>query len=224
MAKTLTVLKKFPKEGVTFYKEGYIKFLDVKCSYPHFDKPQKFERDDGTEVEKYGMEGLIESDRFVESKAFLVEQIKKIMEEKDCKCSKDKWYVIQGDGDLRPELEGFYQIKASESRRPEFFTVDGDEITVNKELRDLFYPGCRVDMMIRPWGQNYRDKKGTTAKRVNAGLVSVKFRRDDVRLGEEPVDTSGAWDDDEDDQYFEKAAPKTGRSSSSSQSDEDDAL
>lgn len=223
MARSLTVEKRFPKEGVTFYKEGYIKILDAKLSYPHFDKPQKFERDDGSEVEKYGMEGLIESERFQESKKYMVEKIKAIMEDKDCKCSKDKWFVVEGDADMRPELEGMYQIKASESRKPEFLTVDGDDIQSVKDLRDLFYPGCRVDMLIRPWGQNYRDqKKGTTAKRVNAGLVTVKFRRDDTRLGEEPISTDGAWDDD-DDEHFEKSAPSKG-SRQSSHDDDDDAL
>lgn len=226
MARKLTVEKKFPKEGVIFYKEGYIKFLDVKCSYPHFDKPQKFTRDDGGEVEKYGMEGLIESERFQESKKYLVEKIKQIMEDRDCKCSKDKWFVIEGDEDLRPELAGMYQIKASESRRPTFLSVDGDEIDSAKELRDLFYPGVRCDMLIRPWGQNYRDqKKGTSAKRVNAGLVTVKWRRDDTRLGEEPIDTNDAWDDEEDDEYFEKQSPSKGsRQSSSNNDDDEDAL
>jgi hypothetical protein len=121
-----------------------------------------------------------------------------------------------------------YQIKASESRKPSFLSVDGDEIDSAKELRDLFYPGVRCDMLIRPWGQNYRDqKKGTTAKRVNAGLVSVKWRRDDTRLGEEPIDTDGAWDDDEDDEYFEKQQPKSSgsrQSSSNSNDDDEDAL
>lgn len=227
MARQLTVLKKFPQEGVTFYKEGYIKILDAKLSYPHFDKPQKFQRDDGSEVEKYGCEGLLEDSRFNESKAFMTKVIKEIMEDKDCKCSKDKWFVIQGDPDVRPELEGMWQIKASESRRPDFFTVDGDEITIAKDLKDLFYPGCRVDIMIRPWGQNYVDKKtNTKAKRVNAGLVSVRFRRDDTRLGEEPIDTSGAWeDDDEAEEFFEKQAPgKTNSRQTASSSDDDDAL
>lgn len=226
MARKLTVEKKFPKEGVIFYKEGFIKFLDVKCSYPHFDKPQKFTRDDGGEVEKYGMEGLIESERFQESKKYLVEKIKQIMEDRDCKCSKDKWFVIEGDEDLRPELAGMYQIKASESRKPTFLSVDGDEIDSAKELRDLFYPGVRCDMLIRPWGQNYRDqKKGTSAKRVNAGLVTVKWRRDDTRLGEEPIDTNDAWDDEEDDEYFEKQSPSKGsRQSSSNNDDDEDAL
>lgn len=225
MARKLTVEKKFPKEGVIFYKEGFIKFLDVKCSYPHFDKPQKFTRDDGGEVEKYGMEGLIESERFQESKKYLVDKIKQIMEDRDCKCSKDKWFVIEGDEDLRPELAGMYQIKASESRKPTFLSVDGDEIDSAKELRDLFYPGVRCDMLIRPWGQNYRDqKKGTSAKRVNAGLVTVKWRRDDTRLGEEPIDTNDAWDE-EDDEYFEKQSPSKGsRQSSSNNDDDEDAL
>ena len=226
MARKLTVLKKFPEAGFTFYKEGYIKILNAKLSYPHFDKPQKFERDDGTETEKYGCEGLVEVERINMVKPFLVEQIKKIMEERDCKCSKDKWFIIEGDGELRPEVEGFYQIKASESRKPDFFTVDGDEITIQKDLKDLFYPGCRVDILIRPWGQNYKDKKGVTSKRVNAGLVNVKFRNDDTRLGEEPIDTSGAWDDDEDDEHFEKAAPGGSKSTSKSKphDDEDDDL
>ena len=123
---------------------------------------------------------------------------------------------------MRPELDAMYQIKASASRKPESLTVDGDEIQSVKDLRDLFYPGCRVDLMIRPWGQNYRDAKGTTAKRVNAGLVTVKFRRDDTRLGEEPVDTSGAWEED-DDEHFEKSAPAKG-SRQSTDNDDDDAL
>lgn len=222
MARKLTVLKKFPEAGFIFYKEGYIKILNAKLSYPHFDKPQKFERDDGTETEKFGCEGLVEADRIAMVKTYLVDMIKKIMEDKDCKCSKDKWFVIEGDGDLRPELEGFYQIKASETRRPDFFTVDGDEIDNNKDLQKLFYPGCRVDLLIRPWGQNYKDKKGVTSKRVNAGLNSVKFRNDDTRLGEEPIDTSGAWDEDDDDGHFEKAKPGSRASSSHQNSAEDD--
>lgn len=47
--------------------------------------------------------------------------------------------------------------------------------------------------------------------------------RDDTRLGEEPIDTNGAWEDDEDDEYFEKSAPSKG-SRQSSNDDDDDAL
>lgn len=202
MGRKLTVEKRFKEEGVVFYKEGLIKFLDVRLSYPHLDKPQDFTRDDGSVVSKYGLEGLIETDRWPNAKKYLVDKIKAIMEAKNCKCAKANWFVLEGDADERPELEGVYRIKASESRRPDIVDENGDEVDSNDMIRTLFYPGCRVDILIEPWGQNYVDKKSNvSSKRVNASLRSVKWRRNDGRFGEEPIDTGDAWDDEDDDGF-----------------------
>lgn len=209
MARKLTIEKRFKEEGVVFYKEGPIKFLDVRLSYPHLDKPQSFTRDDGSVVEKFGLEGLIETDRFPEAKTYLVEKIRKLMEDKNCKCAKANWFILEGDADERPELDGVYRIKCSESRKPDILDENGDEIDATDIIRKLFYPGCRVDILIEMWGQNYVDKKtNTTAKRVNASLRTVKWRRNDTRLGEEPVDTSSAWDDDDDDGFDKEDSTK----------------
>lgn len=234
MARKLTVEKRFAEEGVVFYKEGPIKFLDVRLSYPHLDKPQKFARDDGTEVEKYGLEGLIESDRWPNARKYLVEKIKALMEAKNCKCPKANWFVLEGDPDERPELDGVYRIKCSESRKPEILDENGDTVDSNEVIRTIFYPGCRVDILIEMWGQNYVDKKtNVTSKRVNSSLRTVKWRRNDGRFGEEPIDTESAWDD-EDEEGFEKedssALAKTsnkavgGGKSNKSNDDEDDDL
>lgn len=228
MARKLTVEKKFPDEGVIFYKEGPVKFLCGRLSYPHLDKPQLFKGKDGKgDVEKYGLELLIQSDRFVKSKAYLIEKIKKIMEEKDCKCPKANWFVLEGDGDERPELEGVYRIKASESkeRRPVIVDENGEDVDGSAAIREMFYAGCYVDILINPWGMKWTDGS-TTSKRVNASLLSVKYRKDGERFGEEPIDANEAWGDEDDDFDEDGGSSKPSRSKGRSAEDEeeDDAL
>jgi hypothetical protein len=222
MARKLTVEKRFNDEGVIFYKEGLVKFLGVRCSYPHLDVPQQFKRDNGSTKSSYSIEGLIESDRFQKSKAYLVEKIRAIMEAKNCKCPKANWFILEGDPDERPELEGVYRIKAGETRKPLLFDENGEEIEGKDLIREVFFPGAVVDILVEPWGMLYKDEN-TTSKRVCASLRSVKFRADDgVRFGEEPIDTSEAWDDDEDDWEVPNAKAKSSKSSRSSSDEEDE--
>lgn len=200
MARKLTVEKKFPEEGVIFYKEGPVKFLCGRLSFPHLHEPQTFKGKDGkADVSKYSLELLIKSDRFQESKKYLVEKIKKIMEEKDCKCPKANWFILEGDPDERPELEGVYRVKASESedRRPVIVDENGEDVDGSKAIRDMFYAGCYVDVLVNPWGMKWTDGS-TTSKRVNASLLSIKFRKDGERFGEEPIDPNEAWAEDDD--------------------------
>ena len=222
MARKLTVEKRFKEEGVVFYKEGLVKFLGVNLSYPHLAEPQSFKRDNGSTKESYSLEGLIDSSRFKESKAYLVDKIKKIMEAKNCKCPKANWFILEGDADERPELDGKYRIKAGETRKPLLLDEDGEEVEGKNAIRDVFFPGAVVDILIEPWGMLYTDGQ-TTSKRVCASLRSVRFRADDgTRYGEEPIDTSEAWDDDEDD--WEVEGKKTTTKKSKPSDDEDDDL
>lgn len=221
MARKLTIEKKFEDEGVIFYKEGLVKFLCVRLSYPHLDKPQVF-NNNGNTSEKYSLEGLIKSSRFVKSKAYLVDKIKKIMEEKDCKCAKANWFILEGDPDERPELEGVYRIKASENadRKPLIVDANGEDVDGAAAIREMFYAGCYVDILVQPWGLKWTDGN-TTSKRVNGGLKSVKFRKDGERFGEEPIDAEEAWADDDD---FEEEGMTSGTSNRKSKDFEEDDL
>ena len=191
------------------YEGGIIKILNVRASYPHLDKP--YAGDDGGEP-KFSIVGLADKGTHQSVKEACVEVIEDLKKaNKNAKVSKDKLFIKNGDDSDKEEYEGMWTISARETKRPKVRDGNGDLLEVD-EIADTIYPGCYVDIIIRPWFQD-----NSYGKRVNANLLSVKFRDDGEQFGEGRVDDDDLWDDDDDDK-----APKSGGKKSKPSDDDDD--
>lgn len=212
MAKSPALIRKL-KNGSevvgALYEGGIIKILNVRASYPHLDRP--YAGDDGGEP-KFSIVGLADKATHQEVKEACVEVIEVLKKaNKNAKVSKDKLFIKNGDDSDKEEYEGMWTISARETKRPKVRDGNGDLLEVD-EIADVIYPGCYVDIIIRPWFQD-----NSYGKRVNANLLSVKFRDDGEQFGEGRVDDDDLWDDDEDDE-----APKSGGKKSKPSDDDDD--
>ena len=193
MAEKLIPIKKV-KNGV-LYKSGHIKVSNVRASYPHLGAPYG---GDGEGEPKYGIVGLLPKKTHKEIYQLLKEQIevaKKNHKTGPLKVAPAMLFLKDGDADYpdKPDYAGMWVVSARESKKPEVFNIEREELTTKAEIEEEIYGGCWISMVIRPWTQE--NKYG---KRVNANLISVLKRKDDEPFGEGRVDTSDAWDDDED--------------------------
>lgn len=193
MAKAPALIRKL-KNGSevvgALYEGGIIKILNVRASYPHLDKP--YAGDDGGEP-KYSILGLADKETHEAIKIACVEVIDELKKaNKNAKVAKDKLFIKNGDDSDKEECEGMWTISARETKRPKVRDGNGDLLEVD-EIADVIYPGCYVDIIIRPWFQD-----NSYGKRVNANLLSVKFRADGEQFGEGRVDDDDLWDDEDD--------------------------
>lgn len=212
MAKGPAIIRKL-KNGSevigALYEGGIIKILNVRASYPHLDKP--YAGDDGGEP-KFSILGLADKATHQEVKEACVEVIDDLKKaNKNAKVAKDKLFIKNGDDSDKEECEGMWTISARENKRPKVRDGNGDLLEVD-EIADVIYPGCYVDIIIRPWFQD-----NSYGKRVNANLLSVKFRADGEQFGEGRIDDDDLWDEDDE-------APKSGGKKSKPSDDDDDDL
>lgn len=210
MAKSPALIRKL-KNGSevvgALYEGGIIKILNVRASYPHLDRP--YAGDDGGEP-KFSIVGLADKGTHQSVKEACVEVIEDLKKaNKNAKVSKDKLFIKNGDDSDKEEYEGMWTISARETKRPKVRDGNGDLLEVD-EIADTIYPGCYVDIIIRPWFQD-----NAFGKRCNANLLSVKFRADGEQFGEGRIDDDDLWDDDDE-------APKSSGKKSKASDDEDD--
>lgn len=194
MAERLVPAKKV-KNGV-LYKSGHIKISNVRASYPHLDKP--YGGDDGKSEPKYSLTLLVPKHSHKEIEKIIRDRIEVTKREHKTgplKVAPSMLFIKDGDVDFpdKPECEGMWVISARESKRPDIYNIEREELTNEQEVRDELYGGCWVSVVIRPWSQ-----ENGYGKRINANLVSVLKRKDDEPFGEGRIDTSDAWDDDDD--------------------------
>lgn len=175
--------------NATLYDDGCILIKNVRASYPHLDKP--YAGEDGGEP-KFGIVGLLDKKTHVAAKELCVKVIDKIMKENDTKVAKDKKFIRDGDDSDKVENEGMWTVSAREARRPSVRNKDATPMT-EREVVDIIYGGCYVNILIRPW---YQDNK--FGKRINAGLVAVQFVRDGEAFGDGRIDDEGVFDEVED--------------------------
>jgi len=174
------------------YDDGCVRVDGVICSYPHLDKPWK--KNDG-DREKYSVTGLAPKETHNEAKALLVEVINNLLtSNKMGKIGAEHKFVRNGDtdeGPLKPETEGMWIIKSSENvDRPPKVRDERTKVMTPQEIAKRIYPGCIINILIRPWAQD--NKHG---KKINANLVAVQFVRDGTRIGEAAIDDDDAWEE-----------------------------
>ena len=214
MAKSPALIRKL-KNGSevvgALYEGGIIKILNVRASYPHLDRP--YAGDDGGEP-KFSIVGLADKATHQEVKEACIEVIEVLKKaNKNAKVSKDKLFIKNGDDSDKEEYEGMWTISARETKRPKVRDGNGDLLEVD-EIADTIYPGCYVDIIIRPWFQD-----NSYGRRANANLLSVKFRADGEQLGEGRIDDDDLWDEDDE---APKSCGKKSKPSDDDDGDDDD--
>lgn len=200
MAGQKLVPAKKVKNGV-LYTNGMMRIDNVIASYPHLDKP--YAGEDGGEP-KYSIQGLAPKETHSEIIELVRDTMKKIMADKKIKIAADKLFMKDGDKyfEEKDECAGRYVFAARESDRPTLRMADGTKLDGKDdaaEIKELFYGGCVVSILINPWVQD--NKYG---KRLNANLRAVKFVEDGTPFGEGRVDDDEAWDDEEGDSGFDE--------------------
>ena len=194
--------------NAVLYSDGLIRIDNVRASYPHLDKAWAGE--EGQEA-KFSVVSLLDKGTHKAAKDLIVKRINEILKEnKTEKIASDKKFIRDGDQMAKPECENQWVVSARETRRPSVRGSDNEVLTPD-EILDTIYAGCYISVLIRPWFQNH----AKFGKRVNAGLVAVRFRRDGEPIGE------GRITDDDIDDYMDDDYDDHGGSSSA---DDDDDL
>lgn len=182
-----TVVKK--EDFATLFSDGTILVKMLRASYPHVLSRYKGDDDDGEG--KHSIVGLMPKQKpYFRSKDLIKGEIDRIISEAKLKgLPPDRKFLRDGDQAGKEECEGMFTINASESRRPTALHRIRDPKTKKPKVLepgkddDVIYPGCWVNILIRPWYQDHK-KYG---KRVNAGLVAVQFVKDDEAFGQSRI-------------------------------------
>lgn len=193
------VVEKRVKNGV-LYTNGMIRIDNVRCSFPHLEKPFAGKGDDGKEGKpKYGIVGMLPKATHKEAKDLIVQAIEKLLKDsgkgnEPIKVAADKKFIRNGDDQERIEYAEHWTVSAREERRPSVRNQRGELVLEPEKIADMVYGGCYVNILIRPWYQDGQKVGKGYGKRVNAGLVGVQFARDGEPFGEGRIDDSDAWD------------------------------
>lgn len=183
-------------KNIIVYSDGTIRIDNVRASYPHLDKP--WAKNPDKDTPKFSLTGLALKETHDEVKKVIVEVMNKLLQSsKIGKLGSEHKFFRNGDDSGKDENEGHWIIKASENanRRPSVRDRRGNLVS-EKDIAEMIYAGCFVNMLIRPWVQNNEH-----GKKINANLIGVQFVKDGERFGEAPINDDDAWDtlDDEDD-------------------------
>lgn len=177
--------------NVQFREDGCILVKNVRLSYPHlFTKWGKNEGD----KKKFSGTFLLDKKTHAADIKALGQHVTALMAEYfKGPIPADKRFLKDGGGENgKPETEGYFLIKASEDKAPD--VINRDKSRINED-DDIVYPGCFVNVLIRPWKQ-----QNNFGKRVNANLLAVQFVKDGERFsGIERPDTDSAFGDISDD-------------------------
>lgn len=195
MAEKREVVKK--GKNFVLYSDGCIRIDNVRLSYPHLDKPWAGKAKDGSESKpKFSMKALMDKTTHDAVKQACVEMINTLCTERKLgKLGADQKFIRNGDDLSGEECEGMWVVSASENvdRPPSLRLKNGRKIK-QEEANEVFYAGCYVNALIRPWAQN-----NDWGKKINANLIAVQFWEDGERIGEAPIDDDGVFEETDDD-------------------------
>ena len=209
MAKERTVVKQV--KNAILYSDGCIKLENVRASYPHVGKPGENESDsedaEGNKkiVLKYGITGLLPKKTHVAAKDLCKSQIVKLMTDNEVKIPAHCWFLKNGDESEKETNHGMFTVATSENRRPTARDSRGRVIDDIEKIEEMFYGGCWVNIMIRPWYFNGTVKNSSKKypKRICCGIVAVQFVKNDDPFGEGRINDDGVFDAVDDDESFD---------------------
>lgn len=209
MSSTLTVAKTVKNAVLLKDPQGYeyIKLERVRVSYPHFGTAGENENDDtGEKTKSWGGKVLLPKGTHTEAKDLVKGVITRLMAENKIKIPPDRWFMKNGDGDGRPDDEkGMWVIAFSDKKkRPTVRRANGERIEIDgpeviAEIDEMFYGGCWISILIRPWYFNgtAKNSKKTLPKRICCGFQSVQFIKDDTPFGNARPDDEDQWKNEE---------------------------
>lgn len=190
--KPRVIVRHLPK--VAFYSDGGIAIKDVRASYPHLDKPWAMS---DTGEKKYSIVGLApKTDEYRESIMALNAYLDQwLIDNKLPALPQNRKFLRNGDETGKPESMNHWTISASERNEPRLRGRLIDQRTGTLETippdqaTKVFYGGCWVNILIKPWYQNHQ----TGGRRLNANLHAVQFVRNDkafgrARISDEAID------------------------------------
>lgn len=194
-------------KGATLYDDGLIKIENVRCSYPHLDRPYAGNakgKDQGRPA--YSMTALLDKKKHKEAFLLVRDELRaKIKELKVKDIPDDKKCLRDGDKSGKDTHEGCWTLSAREVKAPILRDADNEPVSKD-DANDVFYGGCYVDVAVRLWSQN-----NEWGKRVNCNLLMVKFRSDGEAFGEGRISDDDAdelfgdgSDDDDDDSGYDE--------------------
>lgn len=202
------------------FADGTLRLDRVRLSYPHVIEPWAGTRDDGSQGEpKFSGVFLLPKKTHAAAKDLCKERIEELLREARITVGADRKFLRDGDLSGKPENTGHWTVNASEDRAPILRAPSkqpirkGQPVTIGgKERRaeEVFYGGCWVSAIIRPWVQNNR-----YGKRINAGLSAVMFVEDGEpfgqgRISEEEIDSRFDQLEAVDNGGFDDPAPSGG--------------
>jgi hypothetical protein len=193
-----TVVKKGP--NFVLYDDGCLRIDNLRASYPHVAEPwAKNDKD----RKKFSITGLGDKETHGEAKSVCVEIINQLLADRKMgKIGAEHKFCRDGDNAGKDECEGMWLFKASENadRTITVRSRSGAKITEKSEIEKLIYPGCYVNVLLRPWAQDNEH-----GKKINANFIAVQFVKDGERFGEGAIDDEDAFDSlGEDDYDFEQ--------------------
>lgn len=173
----------------------YIKIQNVRFSYPHIAKPFKGKNDKGEDQSKYGVKAMLPYPTHREAFNLVTQVIADMLKaNKGAVVASDKKFLRDG-ADLGNELYmEHWIVSANESKQPKARSENNEVITDNEVKADLFQGGHWGDVFVRPWFQDGQKFGKGYGKRVNCGLVGIRFTKKDATFGEGSIDDSDAWD------------------------------
>lgn len=194
MAESNKLVVKARHKGGVEYTNGMFRIDKCIASYPHLDEPHAGE-DGGTP--KFSIQGLLDKEEHSGIIDAMRNACKSIMAEKKTKVSGDKLFLKDGDKyfEDKEECKGRYNVSARETTRPTLRDAKGNKLDPKSDMDDIkemFYGGAIVSILINPW---YQDNK--FGKRINANLRAVRFVEDGTPFGEGRIGDDDAWDDDD---------------------------
>jgi hypothetical protein len=181
--------------NAVWYSDGTIRIDNVRASFPHLAEPYVSPDDAAVGKKgKFGIVAMLPKDTHKAAKDLVKELIEKLLaDNRNAKVPTQKWCLSDGDQGEREEGMGHFLISARESKRPSCRNKRAEVMTPD-EVSEMFYGGCYVNVLIRPWYQDGVKVGAGFGKRVNAGLVAVQFCRDGDAFGEGRVDDEGVFD------------------------------
>lgn len=176
--------------------EKYIAIRGVRASYPFIGSPSEGEDDDGNSRKNFRVVGMLPKNTHREAKDAVKALIQELIEKNKSKVPADKWFLADGNEKEDEVMHEHFLVTAANTKRPVARDNRAEVMDDIAKIDDMFYGGCWINMLIRPWFFNGKAKGSskTFPKRISANLVSVQFVKNDDPFGNGRVDESDVWD------------------------------
>jgi hypothetical protein len=189
--------------------EKLIRIDNVRISYPAFGNQKEQEDDSGAVSKSWGGVAMLPKTTHVAAKDAFMAILTGITDKEKVKIPPEFRCIKNGDDKDKEEYEDHWVINFSDKNRRPAVRDEHGRLMIDPErahdheyiegalatIDEVFYGGCWVSVLLRPWYFNGKSKKSskTFPKRLCCGFTGVKFVKDDKPFGQGRVDDSDAW-------------------------------